>query len=95
MYLLIEYYSVNVDEGSDHLGTKIQIASTQSNEPSYTRVKYLKDTSDACRPAVVHIYYNNPCIIISEPTDALDFNYDDAMTNPPRVDNMDTNDTKI
>ena len=26
MYLLIEYYSVNVDEGSDHLGTKIQIA---------------------------------------------------------------------
>ena len=93
MYLLIEYYSVNVDEGSDHLGTKIQIASTQSNEPSYTRVKYLKDTSDACRPAVVHIYYNSPCII-SEPTDALDSNYDDAMTNPPRVDYMDTNDTK-
>jgi hypothetical protein len=90
MYLLIEYYSVNGDEGSDHLGTKIQISSTQSNEPSHTRVKYLKDTSDACRPAVVHIYYNSPCTI-SEPTDAIDSNHDDAMTNPPRVD---TNDTK-
>ena len=94
MYLLIEYYSVNVDESSDHLGTKIHISSTQSNEPSHTRVKYLKDTSDACRPAVVHIYYNSPCIS-EPPTDALeDSNHNDAMTNPPRVDNLDTNDTK-